>query len=373
MKHFETRAIHSGQEPDAPTGAIIPPIYATSTFVQLSPGVHKGYEYSRTKNPTRTALEQCLASLEATQYAFAFSSGMAAIHSLTYLLQPNDHIVACDDLYGGTRRIFDKVFQSFGISCTYVDFQQEEQIRNSIRPETKLLWIETPTNPLLRVYSLPLVGQLSKEFGLLFGIDNTFATPYLQNPVLYGADIIIHSTTKYLGGHSDIIGGALLVNRDDLREKIAFYQNATGAVPSPFDCWLTLRGIKTLALRMQRHCDNAERIVAFLQKHPKVKKVFYPSFSPIAQQQMKRFGGMISFEVDSEEQAKNIVSRTRIFSLAESLGGVESLIEHPASMTHSSISPEIREIVGISPGLIRLSVGIEHIDDLIEDLENALK
>lgn len=380
---IETLMIHAGQEPDPLTGAVNVPIYLSSTYAQEAPGKHKGYDYSRTSNPTRKALEDCLAALEDGSHGFAFASGMAAIDAVLHLLSTGDHILAISDLYGGTRRLFDRVYNSYGLSVTYLEEFDAKTWSEALRPETRLIWLETPTNPLLRIVDIAAVVRWAKQMQtsqyhpLWVAVDNTFATPYLQRPLSYGADIVVHSSTKYLGGHSDIIGGAIVVKDPDLAARIAFYQNAVGAVPSPVDCFLVLRGIKTLAVRMDRHCANAEKIAGFLKTHPAVRHVYYPGLPdhpghPVAFRQMRAFGGMLSFEVDSLEVATQVVSRTRVFTLAESLGGVESLIESPALMTHASIPPEERAKSGLSDALIRLSVGIEHPDDLIDDLASAL-
>ncbi|MHA2621351.1 MAG: cystathionine gamma-synthase [bacterium JZ-2024 1] len=380
---IETMVIHAGQEPDVLTGAVNVPIYLSSTYAQEAPGQHKGYDYSRTKNPTRLALENCVATLEGGRHGFAFASGMAAIDAVLHLLSSGDHIIAISDLYGGTRRIFDRVYNSFGISVTYLNTFEARTWTDALRPETRLIWLETPTNPLLRIVDISAVSRWAKAarssryHPLWVVVDNTFATPYLQQPLSEGADIVVHSSTKYLGGHSDIIGGAVVTNDPDLASRIAFYQNAVGGVPSPVDCFLVLRGIKTLAVRMDRHCANAEKVAQFLRGHPAVSRVYYPGLPEdpghaIARRQMRAFGGMLSFEVDSIETAQRVVARTRIFTLAESLGGVESLIESPALMTHASIPPEERRKSGLADTLIRLSVGIEHANDLVEDLASAL-
>jgi cystathionine gamma-synthase len=381
--HFSTLAIHAGQEPDPTTGAVVPPIYQTSTYAQQEVGVHKGFEYSRTGNPTRQALEICLAELEGAgldgaAYGLAFSSGMATTDTILRLLNPGDHVLASNDVYGGTYRLFEKVLARYGLSFTYVEMSDLEQVRAGLRPETRLVWIETPTNPLLKLADIAAVSKLAKEnrSDVLVAVDNTFASPYLQQPLLLGADISMHSSTKYLGGHSDVVGGALVTTQKDVYEQLKFLQNAIGAVPGPMDCWLTLRGIKTLAIRMERHSENAERIAQFLEQHPAVEQVLYPGLPghpgyEIARQQMRHFGGMISFVVKGGlEAARQVAGGTKIFLLAESLGGVESLIEHPGVMTHASVAGSPLEI---SPGLIRISVGIEHIDDLLADLEQALR
>jgi cystathionine beta-lyase/cystathionine gamma-synthase len=381
---METLMIHAGQEPDPLTGAVSVPIYLTSTYAQEAPGKHKGYDYSRTRNPTRQALESCIAALEGASHGFAFASGMAAISTVLNLLSSGDHILAISDLYGGTRRIFDRVYSAFGISVTYLNEFEPRLWSEALRPETRLIWVETPTNPLLRIVDISAVArwarqvQASQYRPLWVTVDNTFATPYLQQPLSLGAHIVVHSSTKYLGGHSDIIGGAIAVNDPDLASRIGFIQNAVGAVPSPVDCFLVLRGIKTLAVRMDRHCENAQKIAAFLKSHPAVTRVHYPGLAEhpgheVARRQMRAFGGMVSFEVSSLEIAEAMMSRTRLFTLAESLGGVESLIESPALMTHASIAPEERAKAGLSDSLIRLSVGIENVDDLIEDLAHALE
>lgn len=371
---FETKAIHAGQDPDPATGAAVVPIYQTSTYVQEEVGKHKGYEYSRTRNPTRTALETALAALEGASHGLAFGSGMAAEDTVLRLLSSGDHVVMGDDVYGGTRRLFEKVLDRFGLEFTSVDTTRPEAVREAIRPSTRMIWIETPTNPYLRIADIAAIADVAKGTGALLVLDNTFATPYLQRPLSLGADVVVHSTTKYLGGHSDVVGGAVCTSEDDLAGRLAFLQNAVGGVPGPFDCWLVLRGVKTLAIRMERHCRNAARVAEFLQEHPLVARVWYPGLPDhpghdVAARQMSGFGGMVSFEVASREEALRIVSRTRLFFLAESLGGVESLIEHPAAMTHASIADSPFRV---SENLIRLSVGIEHVDDLIDDLKSAL-
>ncbi|MEN4040862.1 MAG: cystathionine gamma-synthase [Anaerolineaceae bacterium] len=380
--HFATLAIHAGQQPDPTTGAVIPPIYQTSTYVQEEVGVHKGYEYSRTGNPTRKALETCLAELEGIAlnrpvYGLAFASGMAATDMILRLFNPGEHVLASNDVYGGTYRLFERVLRRYGLGFTYVEMSDLDQVRAALRPETRLVWIETPTNPLLKIADITAVTTLAKanRADALVAVDNTFASPYLQQPLKLGADISMHSTTKYLGGHSDVVGGALVTTHENAHEQLKFLQNAAGAVPGPMDCWLTLRGIKTLALRMERHSANAMQIAQFLLKHPAVEQVLYPGLPDhpghvIARKQMRLFGGMISFVVKGGlEPARRVAAATRIFLLAESLGGVESLIEHPGVMTHASVAGSPLEI---DPGLIRLSVGIEHIDDLLADLEQAL-
>ncbi|TAE18814.1 MAG: cystathionine gamma-synthase [Bacteroidetes bacterium] len=377
--HKNTICIHAGMEPDPTTGAIMTPIYQTSTYVQAAPATHKGYEYARSQNPTRTALEAALAALEHGQYGLAFSSGVAATDAVIKLLSPGDEVIAANDMYGGTYRLFTKVFAKFGIQFTYVDTTDVQNIANAITAKTKLLWIETPTNPLMNITDIAAVASIAKQHGVLLCVDNTFASPYLQNPLTLGADIVMHSATKYLGGHSDVIQGALVVNDAALREQLYFIQKSCGAVPGPQDCFLVLRGIKTLHVRMQRHCENGATIAHWLRNNPKVGKVYWPGFEDnagytTAKKQMHGFGGMISFELknDSVEEAKRVLSSTHLFSLAESLGGVESLINHPATMTHASIPREERLKNGLSDALIRLSVGIEDVNDLIADLEKAI-
>ncbi|MFH0946406.1 MAG: cystathionine gamma-synthase [Planctomycetota bacterium] len=376
---FGTRAIHAGQEPDPTTGAVMTPVYMTSTYVQEAPAEPKdGHDYTRAKNPTRTALERNLASLEGGVSGHAFSSGLAAVSTVLQLLEAGDHVVAGNDLYGGTRRLFEKVYARHGIRFTFVDPGHPEAFREALRKETRLIWVESPSNPLLTVVDLEAVAALGKRHSLLLACDNTFATPYLQNPLDYGFDLVAHSLTKYLGGHSDLLGGALVAATGELSERISFLQLAVGALPGPMDCFLTLRGIKTLHLRMERHCRNAERVVEFLSENPRVRKIHYPGLEQhpnhaVAARQMRGYGGMVSFVLDaSVEEAKRVVTRTRVFALAESLGGVESLIEHPPSMTHASITPEQRRSIGIDDGLIRLSVGVEDAADLLEDLDQAL-
>lgn len=377
---FSTRAIHAGQEPDKTTGAIIPPIYATSTYVQESPGVHKGFEYSRTQNPTRFAYEENIANLENGKAGFAFASGLAAEATILELLPHGSHILAMDDLYGGTYRLFERVKKfSSNLEFTFLDLNNESLLEKSLKPNTKMLWVETPTNPMLKIVDLQKLANFSKKHNLISVCDNTFATPYLQRPLDLGFDIVVHSATKYIGGHSDVISGVVVVREnEDLIEKIKFLQNAIGAVPSPFDCFLALRGVKTLTIRMEKHSENAMLIARFLEAHPKVKRVIYPGLPShpqheIAKKQMKLFGGMISFELKGGiEESKRFLESCKVFSLAESLGGVESLMEHPAIMTHASIPKETRESLGITDGFVRLSVGIEDHEDLIADLESAL-
>jgi cystathionine gamma-synthase len=370
---FETRAIHVGQDPDPTTGAAVVPIYQTSTYVQTAVGVHKGFEYSRTANPTRSALEAALASLEDASHCLAFASGLAAEDALIRLLAPGEHVVLGDDVYGGTRRLFERVLAGI-YSFTSVDMGSLEAVEAAIRPETRMIWVETPTNPYLRLADLVGLAAIARRAGAMLAVDNTFATPYLQRPLALGADVVVHSTTKYLGGHSDVIGGAVCTSDDDLAGRLDFLRNATGAVPGPLDSWLVLRGLKTLAIRMERHCANAAAVAGYLAGHPAVSTVWYPGLPThpgheLAARQMDGFGGMVSFEVGSREEALRVVSATRLFFLGESLGGVESLIEHPAAMTHASIS---ESPFAVSDRLIRISVGIEALDDLIDDLSRAL-
>ncbi|HYD20942.1 MAG TPA: cystathionine gamma-synthase [Flavipsychrobacter sp.] len=379
-KHkLETRVIHAGVEPDPSTGAIMTPIYQTSTYVQAAPGDHKGYEYARTQNPTRTVLQNALADIENGKYALCFGSGMAATDAVAKLLQPGDEVIVSNDLYGGTYRIFTKVFANYGIKFHFISMQDAANIRNYVNSNTKMLWVETPTNPLLNIIDIEACAAISKEHKLMLVVDNTFASPYLQNPLDWGADIVLHSATKYLGGHSDVVHGALIMNDASLEERLRFIQNSCGAVPGPHDCWLVLRGIKTLHIRMQRHCENGKAIAEYLRSHPKVGQVLWVGFEDhpnhaIAKKQMRGFGGMISFTLkdDNIDAALEVLKKTQLFSLAESLGGVESLIGHPATMTHGSIPREERIKNGLSDSLIRLSVGIEDAGDLIEDLKNAI-
>ena len=376
---FGTKVIHAGIEPDPSTGAIMTPIYQTSTYVQTAPGDHKGYEYARTQNPTRTVLEKNLAALENGTDAICFASGLAAMDSVLKLLNPGDEVIATDDLYGGSYRIMTKVFGKYGIKFQFADISNISKLDALITGKTKMIWVETPTNPMLNIIDIKAVCDLAKDKGILVCVDNTFASPYLQNPLDLGADIVVHSATKYLGGHSDVIHGVVVTKNAEIAAQIRFLQNAVGAVPGPQDCFLILRGIKTLHIRVERACQNAEKIAIFLQSHPKVSKVYYPGFTThpghnVAKKQMKMFGGMVSFDLvaNNEESARKVLSGTHYFSLAESLGGVESLIGHPASMTHGSIPKEERLKVGLTDSLIRLSVGIEDVDDLIQDLEQAL-
>ena len=374
-----TKLIHAGAEPDPSTGAIMTPIYQTSTYVQEAPGKNKGYEYARSQNPTRKALEDAFAIIENGKYGLAFSSGVAATDAVIKLLAPGDEVICANDMYGGTYRLFTKVFEKFGIVFKYVDTTNVVNIESAITTNTKLVWIETPTNPLMNITDIEAVAKITKSKKLMLAVDNTFASPYLQNPLDLGADIIMHSATKYLGGHSDVIQGALMMNDTELRDKLYFIQKSCGAVPGPMDCFLVLRGIKTLGVRMKAHCENGKKIAEWLKSNPKVAKVYWPGFEDhpgyaVAKKQMRDFGGMISFELknDSVEEANRVLSSTHLFSLAESLGGVESLINHPASMTHASIPREERIKNGLSDSLIRLSVGIEDAEDLIEDLQQAI-
>jgi cystathionine gamma-lyase len=375
---FSTRAIHAGQEPDPTTGAVAVPIYQTSTYAQDAVGKHRGYEYSRTGNPTRAALETCIAALEGGAHGLAFASGMAGEAAVMQLLKPGDHTVAVDDLYGGTYRLFRRVLEPMGLSFSFVDGSDLTAVEKSLTDRTRMVWVESPTNPLLKLVDIEAVSKLAHARQALLVVDNTFMSPYFQRPLSLGADIVVHSATKYLGGHSDVIGGTLVVNRDDLFERLAFLQNAVGGVPGPMDAWLVLRGIKTLAVRMREHDHNARLVAAFLVDHPKVARVFYPGLPnhpqrDLARRQMSGFGGMISFEVKGGlEPARRVVERTRLFTLAESLGGVESLIELPAAMTHASIPAETRRAHGVADGLVRVSVGIEDAADLISDLDRAL-
>lgn len=376
---FNSKTIHGGQKPDAAYGAVIPPIYQTSTYAQRTPGGHKGYAYSRSANPTRTALEDSLASIENGNYGLAFASGLAAIDAVIKLLNPGDEVLSTNDLYGGSYRLFKQIFEKYGIKFQFVDMQNADHIEGYIGDNTKLIWVETPTNPMMNIIDIKSVAQVANRHNLLLAVDNTFATPYLQLPLDMGADIVMHSATKYLGGHSDVVVGALIVKDKELADQLYFIQNASGAVCGPMDSFLTLRGIKTLHVRMQRHCENGKAIATYLANHPKIEKVFWPGFEDhpnhkIAKSQMSDFGGMISFipKGSSFEDATKIVEKLEIFTLAESLGGVESLAGHPASMTHASIPKEEREKIGVLDSLIRLSVGIEDEADLIADLEQAI-
>jgi len=375
---FSTRAIHAGQEPDRETGAVVVPIYQTSTYAQTGVGQHKGYEYSRTGNPTRTALEQCIASLEDGCFGLAFASGMAAESAIMQLLKPGDHTIAVNDLYGGTYRLFKRLLEPMGLTFTFVDGTDLRAIESAFIDRTRMVWLESPTNPLLRLVDIAAVSRLAHDRGALVVVDNTFMSPYLQRPLPLGADIVVHSATKFLGGHSDVVAGVLVVDQNDLRERLAFIQNAVGAVPGPLDAWLVLRGLKTLAVRMREHDRNARLIAEFLAEHDRVERVFYPGLPThpqheLAKRQMSGFGGMIAFEVHGGlPAARRVVERTRLFTLAESLGGVEALIELPAAMTHASIPAETRRAHGVADGLIRISVGIEDVADLISDLDRAL-
>ncbi|RCH55812.1 cystathionine gamma-synthase [Mucilaginibacter hurinus] len=376
---FATKAIHAGQEPDPTTGAIMTPIYQTSTYWQKTPGDNKGYEYSRGTNPTRKALEDCLAALENAKFGLAFSSGMGATDAVMKLLKPGDEVITGDDLYGGSYRIFTKIFANYGIKFHFVSFNNPENVRSYINDNTKLIWVETPTNPTMQIVDIEAVGKIAKAANALFVVDNTFASPYLQNPIDLGADIVMHSVTKYIGGHSDVVMGALMLNDEELYKKLWFIYNACGATPGPQDAFLVLRGIKTLHLRMKAHCENGRKVAEYLKSHPRVAKIYWPGFEDapgheVAKKQMRDFGGMISITLKDAtlEDTFRIAGSFKVFSLAESLGGVESLINHPATMTHGSIPKEVREKVGVVDSLLRLSVGVEDIDDLLEDLEQAL-
>ncbi|MDP3359479.1 MAG: cystathionine gamma-synthase [Lutibacter sp.] len=376
---FNTKTIHGNQAHDPSTGAVMPPIYQTSTYAQSSPGVHKGYEYSRTANPTRTAVENAFASIENGEFGLAFGSGLAAIDCVMKLLSPGDEVISTNDLYGGSYRIFTKIFENYGIKFHFIGMENAEHIENYISEKTKLIWVETPTNPMMNIIDIVAVSAVAKKHQILLAVDNTFATPYLQNPLDLGADIVMHSATKYLGGHSDVVMGALIVNDKSLADKLYFIQNACGAVCGPMDSFLVLRGIKTLHVRMQRHCENGKSVAEYLAKHPKIEKVYWPGFEnhpnhEIAKKQMKDFGGMVSFVTKGNniKDAFKILENLKLFTLAESLGGVESLSGHPASMTHASIPKAEREKTGVVDSLIRLSVGIEDIDDLLADLDQAL-
>ncbi len=376
---FGTKAIHAGIHPDPTTGAVMTPIYQTSTYAQAAPGDHKGYEYSRTHNPTRTALQNNLAALENAKHGLCFASGMAAVDAIIKLLKPGDEVISTNDLYGGTYRIFTKIFAHYGIKFNFISMADVEQIEKAISSNTKMIWVETPTNPLLNIIDIQAICDLAKAKGILTVVDNTFATPYLQNPLDLGADMVMHSVTKYLAGHSDVVMGAILLNSDKIHEDLSFIQNSCGGVPGPQDCFLTLRGLKTLHIRMQRHCENGKIIADFLHNHPSVDRVYWPGIPThvnheIAKKQMRDFGGMISFTLknDKIEVAHGVLKKLKLFTLAESLGGVESLSGHPASMTHASIPKEEREKAGLKDTLIRLSVGIEDADDLVEDLDQAI-
>jgi len=376
---FATKVIHAGQKPDPSTGAIMTPIYQTSTYVQESPGKHKGYAYARGKNPTRAALEKCIASLENAKHGLCFSSGMSASDAIIKLLKPGDEVIAANDLYGGSYRMFEKVYSNYGIKFHYVDMSDANSISKLINAKTKMIWVESPTNPMMKIIDIAACGKIAKEKNLILVFDNTFASPYLQNPLDLGANIVMHSVTKYLAGHSDVVMGATCTNDDKLQEQLAFILNTCGSNPGPMDSFLVLRGIKTLQVRMERHCENGKKIAEFLNSHQKVENVFWPGFPDshnhsIAKKQMKDFGGMMSFTLKGNrmEEAFRLASSMKVFSLAESLGGVESLISHPATMTHASIPQEERELVGVVDSLLRLSVGIEDADDLIADLKQAI-
>jgi len=376
---FNSATIHGGQSPDPAYGAVMPPIYQTSTYAQTTPGGHKGFEYSRTHNPTRQALEKSLASIENGKHGLAFASGLAAMDAVMKLLQPGDEVISTNDLYGGSYRLFTKIFEGFGLKFHFVGMNDVAKVEAAINENTKLIWVETPTNPMMNVVDIEAIAQIAKKRKLLLAVDNTFASPYLQQPLNFGADIVMHSATKYLAGHSDVVLGSLVINDDDLHERLAFIQNASGAVPGPMDSFLTLRGIKTLHVRLQRHCENGRAVAEYLAAHPKIEKVYWPGFSShpnheVAKKQMNDFGGMLSFiPVGADHKAAiQIIENLKMFTLAESLGGVESLAGHPASMTHASIPKAEREKSGVVDALIRLSVGIEDVNDLIEDLEQAI-
>lgn len=375
---FSTKAIHSGQEPEEVTGAVNVPIFQTSTYAQQGIGQHKGWEYSRTHNPTRAALETCIAELEGGTHGFAFSSGLAALDAVMRLLNPGDHVVAGDDMYGGSFRLFDKVIRKYGVEFTYVDFTNPENVKGAVRDQTRMIYAETPTNPMMKLCDLQAIGTIAQESGAVLVVDNTFMTPYLQRPLELGASIVLHSSTKYIGGHSDVIGGLLVTNKPELAEQISFHQNSCGAIPGPQDCYLTLRSLKTLSVRMDRHCSNALLIADYLSKNDEFRSVNYPGLESfpqheLAKRQMSGFGGMISADLGSLERAKAFCKSVHLFFFAESLGGVESLLCHPVSMTHGSVPAEVRERLGITEGLVRFSVGIEDVNDLIEDIESALE
>lgn len=374
---FETLAIHAGQSPDPTTGAVMTPVYLTSTYAQAGPGEHKGFEYSRTRNPTRDALEGCLAALEGARHGLAFASGLAASDAILHLLEAGDHVVCSDDVYGGTFRLIDKVFRRHGIEASWVDLADPSNLEKAMRPRTRLVWMESPTNPLLKLVDLGAVAAVARARGALTVVDNTFATPFFQRPLEHGVDLVCHSTTKYLNGHSDVVGGAVLTSDGELHQRLAFLQNAVGAVPSPMDSFLVLRGLKTLPVRMERHAENAMRLARFLEGHPQVERVAYPGLPShpqhaLARRQMTGFGGMLAFVIRGGlGAARAFLGAVRIFACAESLGGVESLVEHPAIMTHASVPRETRERLGIADGFIRVSCGIEHADDLVADLERG--
>jgi cystathionine beta-lyase/cystathionine gamma-synthase len=375
---FSTRALHIGQGPDPATGAVVQPIHLATTYAQQGVGGHRGFEYSRSGNPTRQALEQCLAGLEDAKHALAFASGLGAETTMLLLLNPGDHVVYMEDVYGGTYRLFDKVLKRFGITFTAVDASRIDAVEDAMSPATRLVWLESPTNPLLRVVDIDAVSEVAHSRGAMVCVDNTFATPYLQQPLHLGADLVVHSSTKYIGGHSDVVGGAIMTNNDELEAQLRFHQNAVGAVPSPFDCWLLLRGIKTLALRVERQSENAMQVAEALRANPTVTRVHYPGLEThpnrsVAARQMRMFGGMVSFEVADEATALRTLERLELFTLAESLGAVESLAEHPARMTHASMPLSERQRAGVGDGLIRLSIGVEEAADLIADLESALR
>jgi cystathionine beta-lyase/cystathionine gamma-synthase len=375
---FSTRAVHVGQGPDPETGAVVQPIHMATTFAQQGVGKHKGFEYGRSGNPTRKALEENLAALEHARHSLAFASGLGAESTLLLLLSPGDHVVYMEDVYGGTFRLFDKVLKRFGLTFSPIDASDLDAVEAAMSEKTRMVWLESPTNPLLRVVDIDAVSEIAHSHGAMVCVDNTFATPYLQQPLHLGADVVVHSSTKYIGGHSDVVGGALMTNDEELEKQLRFLQNAVGAVPSPFDCWLLLRGVKTLALRVERQCSNAMEVARALQANRNVKRVFYPGIEShpnraVAERQMRLFGGMVSFEVADEPTAFRVLERLRIFALAESLGAVESLAEHPARMTHASIPPVERRRAGVGDGLIRLSIGVEDVEDLIADLEQALE
>lgn len=378
-QRFGTRAIHAGQPPEKTTGAVMTPVFQTSTFAQPSPGVHAGYDYSRADNPTREAYEKLVASLENADYGLAFSSGMASIDAIIHLLKTGDHVLCCDDVYGGTYRIFTKIYAQMGIQTSFVDFSDIKKLEASIQPNTKLIWLETPTNPLLKILDIKKISALAQSKNILTVVDNTFMSPYFQNPIDLGADIVMHSVTKYMNGHSDVIGGVVVTKHQKIFDELKFIQKSVGAVPGPWDSFLVMRGLKTLHVRMHAHAKNALAIAEFLESHKRVERVIYPGLKShpehqLAQEQMRGFGGMISFFIKGgEANARTFLEKVKIFTLAESLGGVESLIEHPAIMTHASIPKELRESVGITDNLIRLSCGIEDVNDLLEDLDQALR
>ena len=373
---FATRAVHAGQRPDPTTGAVMTPVYQTSTYVQEGLGRHKGYEYARTQNPTREALERNVASLEGAEYGFAFGSGLAALDSTLKLLRAGDHVISGDNIYGGSHRLMERIYTRYGLTFTFVDMREIANVERALTPATRMIYCETPTNPMMNLVDLTAVGDLSQAHGFLFVVDNTFATPFFQQPLSFGADLVLHSTTKYLNGHSDMVGGILVTSRDDLAEQLGFIQNAAGGVPGPMDCWLALRGTKTLALRMRQHDANGRIVAQWLTEQPLVKRVYYPGLPShpqheLAARQMRGFGGMVSIELGDTAVARKVAEGTKVFSLAESLGGVESLIGHPASMTHASVPLAMRQEMGLTDSLVRLSCGIEEADDLIADLDQA--